>query len=215
MKPRTPKFVQSLCVRGGLRKVAKLPLLLPIFGLCMCGYGKDSNPPPLNNLEDYPSRGPITAPPSTFAKEGESEADIKEPDMRAYLQPIAPARLDARATLKQVGRDVLIAVHVSGGPPGKARVTVDRKSCDVVAKGAQAEAQGSGTAQAAPSIGVGELMVNESGLGELVTSIEGVTLSGDQGADSLVGKSLVVYQSEQRASPTDQRPGLPIACTKI
>lgn len=208
MDARNAYRCQSSCASGPWRKVTRLAGTFALLSLCMCDYGDNQNPPPLNNLEGYPSRGSITSPPRP------ASVDIDDPDLRVYLQPIAPAKVDIRAMLKQVDRDVMISLKVLAGPPGKTRVAVDAKSCDKVAVSGPAKLSGEEQVRQAASIGLGELTVNESGVGELVTSIEGATLHGPEGADSLVGRSLVVYQF---AGPekTDVRRELPIACTKI
>ena len=109
---------------------------------------------------------------------------------KAELQPLAGSGLRGAASLRERGKDVQIALAVQRATPGAGRVAVrDTGHCE--AGGAPEKRAAAATVPS--ETGLGTLLVDEAGQGQLDVTLEQASLE-TEGRDSLLGKALVVYR---------------------
>lgn len=160
------------------------------------------NGAPLNNAENFRSRGAITHP----GTEGSKQQADSEWTAQAELLAMPGRKLEGEVGLAEVAGTVQLRLEVEGAVPGSKRVVVSSTECPALRANPVGE-------RIAPVSSVGVVAIGDNGEGSATLSLPEANLKPDI-PGTLVGKSLVLLAAERVAGVPEGQEA-PIACGQI
>jgi Cu-Zn family superoxide dismutase len=206
---------------SGIRLGSTWIVLVSAGSVLGCSHQQAKAPATAQAVE-APESGATSGAGPTDAQLARAVTAIPQPDATAEFVAGPGVVLSGEAQLKQTANGVRVAVEVDRGPGGEKGIHIHQKGdcSDIPGKSMGEHFAPEGHPHGLPTYpehhlgDLGNIDITPAGVGALEIVVPGANLQpGD--ADSLLGKAIVIHETNDKGTGTSGDAGKPIACAVI